>query len=241
VRSVGYRLVFRSIAAMRPRVSRVHMLRVNHEFAPTGIPILKRSLREVAAGLGVRYVLEGSVRRSGDRVRINAQLIDGQTGRHVWSERYDRNLTDLFSVQDNVTGQIAAVLRAELREADSRRQLPVAGVKAWDYALRGNVLLFNPDGPADFQDAKALLDKAVQRDPNVSAAWSGLAFVHYAASLRPIPGVSAPDSADLSLEAAKKAVALDPKNAEGHWMVGVGMPGTASRSGACARARRRGS
>jgi len=179
-------------------------------------------VREVAAGLGVRYVLEGSVRRSGDRVRINAQLIDGQTGRHVWSERYDRNLTDLFSVQDNVTGQIAAVLRAELREADSRRQLPVAGVKAWDYALRGNVLLFNPDGPADFQDAKALLDKAVQRDPNVSAAWSGLAFVHYAASLRPIPGVSAPDSADLSLEAAKKAVALDPKNAEGHWMVGVG-------------------
>lgn len=177
---------------------------------------------QVAAELGVRYILEGSVRRSGDRVRINAQLIDGETNSHVWSDRFDRELTDLFSVQDDVTGRIAAVLKAELREADSHRQQPPASLKAWDYALRGNVLLFNPKGVEDFQEAKTLLDKAVELDPGIASAWSGLAFVQFAASLRPIPGISAANSKDLSLEAAQRAVSLDPKNAEGHWMIGVG-------------------
>ena len=179
-------------------------------------------VKEIAADLGVRYVLEGSVRRSGDQVRINAQLIDGQTGSHVWSDRYDRVLTDAFSVQSDVTGRIAAVLKAELREADSQRQGPPASLEAWDYALRGNVLLFNPKSLKDFRDAKALFDKAVQLDPSIASAWSGLAFVHFVASLRPIPGVSVPNSKNLSLESAQKAVSLDPKNAEGYWMIGVG-------------------
>ena len=179
-------------------------------------------MKEAAAELGVRYILEGSVRRSGDRVRINAQLIDGQTGSHVWSDRYDRVLTDAFSVQSDVTGRIASVLKAELREADSQRQGPPASLEAWDYALRGNVLLFNPKSLKDFQDAKALLDTALELDPNIASAWSGLAFVQFVASLRPIPGISVPDSHNLSLEAAQMAVSLDPKNAEGHWMIGVG-------------------
>lgn len=179
-------------------------------------------VKEVAAELGVRYILEGSVRRSGNRLRINAQLIDGLTGRHVWSDRYDRVLTDIFEVQADVTGQIAAVLKAELREADSKRHVPPENLEAWDYSLRGNVLLFNPDGAEDFQKAKALLDKAVELDPDIASAWSGLAFIHFVASLRPIPGISSPNSKDLSLKTAQKAVSLDPKNAEGHWMIGVG-------------------
>ena len=179
-------------------------------------------VKKVAAALGVRYVLEGSVRRSGDQVRINAQLIDGQTGSHVWSERYDRVLTDVFSVQSDVTGRIASVLKAELRVADSQRQGPLSSLEAWDYALRGNVLLFNPKSLKDFQDSKALLDKAVQLDPNIASAWSGLAFVHFVASLSSIPGISVPNSKNLSLETAQKAVSLDPRNAEGHWMIGVG-------------------
>lgn len=179
-------------------------------------------VKTVAKELGVRYILEGSVRQSGDQVRINAQLIDAATRSHLWSERYDRVLTDVFSVQSDVTGQIAAVLKAELREADSRRQQPPESLEAWDYALRGNVKLFNPTGPKDFQDAKALLDKAVQLDPNIASAWSGLAFVHFAASMGHIPGISVPASKDLSLEAAQKAVSIDPKDAEGHWMIGVG-------------------
>ncbi len=179
-------------------------------------------VRTVAAELGVRYVLEGSVRRSGDQVRINAQLIDGQTNSHVWSDRFDRKLTDVFSVQDDVTGQIASVLKAELREADLQRQGPPESLEAWDYALQGNVLLFNPKSLKDFQDAAVLLKKALGLDPDIAPAWSGLAFVHFVASLRPIPGISVPNSKNLSLEAAQKAVSLDPKNAEGHWMIGVG-------------------
>ena len=177
-------------------------------------------VRRVAEELGVRYILEGSVRRSHDEVRINAQLIDAETNRHIWSNRYDRDLTNAFSVQSEVTGQIASVLKAELREADLERQGPPESLEAWDYALKGNVLLVRPN--TDFKEAKALLDKAIALDPAIASAWSGLAFVQFTASTRHIPGVSAPNSADLSLKAAQRSVTLDPKNAEGHWMVGVG-------------------
>jgi len=179
-------------------------------------------VRKVAEDLGVRYVLEGSVRRSGEQVRVNVQLIDGESNQHIWSERYDRQLTDAFSVQSEVTGQIASVLKAELREADRERQGPPESLEAWDYALQGNVLLFNPKSLDDFREAKALLEKAIDLDPDIASAWSGLAFVHFAASTRFIPEVSVPDSADLSLKAAQRSVEIDPKNAEGHWMIGVG-------------------
>ena len=179
-------------------------------------------VRQVAQELGVRYVLEGSVRRADGQVRINAQLIDGETNRHIWSDRYDSALTNSFSVQSEVTGQIASVLKAELREADLQRQGPPESLEAWDYALRGNVLLFNPKSVDDFRESKAMLEKAIDLDPEIASAWSGLAFVHFAASLRTIPGISEPDSAGLSLKAAQRSVAIDPKNAEGHWMIGVG-------------------
>jgi len=176
----------------------------------------------VAAELGVRYVLEGGVRVEGDDVRITARLIDGETSAHVWSDRYHRTLADLFSVQDNVTGRIASVLRAELRVADDRRQDPEATRDAWDHALRGNVILYNHQSVSDYQDAHALLSEAVERDPTISSAWSGLAFVHYVASQATIPGVSAPDSAQRSLDAARKATEHDPRNAEGYWLLGAG-------------------
>jgi TolB-like protein/DNA-binding winged helix-turn-helix (wHTH) protein/Tfp pilus assembly protein PilF len=175
---------------------------------------------KVANELGVRYVLEGSVRRRGDRVRVNAQLIDGQTNRHIWSDRFEGDVTEIFSGKHEVTGQIASALKAELREADLERQGPPDSLEAWDYALKGNVLLVRPE--RDFRKAKDLLEKAIALDPTIASAWSGLAFVHFAASFGNIPGVTEPNSQDLSLEAAQRAVALDPKNAEGHWMVGVG-------------------
>jgi len=180
------------------------------------------SAEAVARELGVRYVLEGSVRIDGDTVRINAQLIDGETGAHLWSDRYDPPLDKLFSVQDSVTGRIASVLRAELRSAENRRHGPESLRDAWTMALRGNVILYNHSGPDDFREAFRLLSDAIARDPSISQAWSGLAFVHYAASQMRIPEVSRPDSARLSLEAALKAAALDPANAEAYWMIGAG-------------------
>ena len=177
---------------------------------------------EVARELGVRYVLEGSLRITGDSVRINAQLIDGASNSHLWSERYDRSLADLFDLRDNVTGQIASVLRAELRVADTARQDPELSRDAWDYALRGNVILYNHETVADYQQAHALLTRAVTLDPSIASAWAGLAFVHYVASVASIPDLSQPDSADLSLEAALNAVEADPMNAEAWWLVGAG-------------------
>jgi len=176
----------------------------------------------VARELGVRYVLEGSLRIEGEEVRINAQLIDGGTRRHLWADRYEQKLAELFDLQDNVTGRIASVLRAELRMADDRRQTPEATDDAWGLALKGNVILYNHESIADYRKAHALLSEAVARDPSIASAWAGLAFVHYVASFADIPGVSRPDSATLSFEAARKAVEADPMNAEPYWLLGAG-------------------
>ncbi len=176
----------------------------------------------VAADLGVRYVLEGSVSINGDTARINARLVDGETDSHLWSDRYEPEIADVFGVQDNVTGRIASVLRAELRKADSQRQHPEISTEAWDYALRGNVLLYNHQSVTDYQEAHALLTKAVSLDPGISSAWGGLAFLHFVASSAPIPGLTRPDSPELSLDAALKATQADPMNAEPYWLVGAG-------------------
>lgn len=176
----------------------------------------------VARELGVRYVLEGSLRVDGDQVRINAQLIDGRSNSHLWSDRYDQPLDSLFELRDGVTGRIASVLRAELRIADAERQDPELTRDAWDYALRGNVILYNHESVADYQEAHRLLSKAVALDPSISSAWGGLAFVHYVASVSRVPGVSSPASAQHSLDAALRAVDADPMNAEPYWLVGAG-------------------
>jgi len=176
----------------------------------------------VARELGVRYVLEGSLRVSGDSVRINAQLIDGSTNSHIWSDRYERRRADLFDVRDNVTGRIASVLRAELRVADNERQDPELTRDAWDHALRGNVILYNHESIADYKEAHALLTRAIELDPKISSAWAGLSFIHYVASVTMIPGISQPDSAALSLDAARRAVEADPMNAEPYWLLGAG-------------------
>lgn len=92
------------------------------------------------------------------------------------------------------------------RDVDAGTVVEELGVRyileAWVYALKGNVRLFNPEGPADFREAKALIERAVALDPGISSAWSGLDFVHFAASLTSMPGISVPDSKDLSLRAA---------------------------------------
>ena len=179
-------------------------------------------IKTIAAELGVRYVLEGSVRRDAKMVRVNVQLIDGETESHIWSDKFDREFSDAFSVQSEITGSIASALKAELRVAEDLRRVSPENMEAWDYALRGNVLLFNPKGADDFIEAKRLLERAIELDPNVASAWSGLAFVHFVASQTRLPGVTSPDSALLALETAQRAVEIDPRDAEGHWIIGVG-------------------
>ena len=177
--------------------------------------------KDVARELDVRYVLEGSARRAGDQVRVNAQLIDGETGAHIWSERFDREFKNVFALQSDITGRIAAVLRVELLEAESRRPRP-ANLEAWDYTLRGTVKLNQvPFNAKVALAAKVQFEKAIQLDPDLGMAWEGLAFVHYVAATRVLTGVTVPNSKQLLLEAAQKAVSLDPRRSGAHTVLGL--------------------
>jgi TolB-like protein len=177
--------------------------------------------RQIAADLGVRYLLEGSVRRSDQRVRVNAQLIDGAGGAHLWAEKFDRRLEDVIDVQSAITGHIASVLRAELLEAESRISKP-ANLEAWDYALQGTVKLHNRSlGQSVLLEAQQLFEKALALDPSLSMAWEGISFIHFTAATREIPEVSQPNSGDLALEAAQNAVAAEPRSSNAHRVLGL--------------------
>jgi adenylate cyclase len=133
-------------------------------------------VQDVCRDLGVRYVLEGSVRKAGQRVRVTAQLIDGTTGGHVWAERYDRELADIFAVQDDVTEQIVRAL--EVRLADAHRAAVARAEPddpaAYDCVLRGReqYRLFSPEGNAN---ARRLYEQAIALDPRYAEAHAGLA------------------------------------------------------------------
>jgi adenylate cyclase len=136
-------------------------------------------IRQVGSELGVRYVLEGSVRRISDRVRITAQLIEAATGNHIWAERYDRNLENIFSVQDEITAQVVGSIHPELYAAEMRRaqQRPTESLDVWNYAVRGrwHVLRLTRE---DNAEAKRLFGKALELEPNYVPALSFLVYCH---------------------------------------------------------------
>jgi TolB-like protein/class 3 adenylate cyclase len=137
-------------------------------------------VRQVAEELGVRYVLEGSVRRVGDQVRINAQLIDATTGGHLWADRYDGSLADIFGLQDEVARKIVAVLAVQLT-AGEEEQLALRETKnteAYDVFLKGldQYLRQTPDG---FREAITHFEKAVELDPNYSRAYAALSATYW--------------------------------------------------------------
>jgi tetratricopeptide (TPR) repeat protein len=136
-------------------------------------------MHEVARDLGVRYVLEGSVRRSGDRVRISAQLNDVSTGSHLWAERYDRELADIFAVQDEITEAIVAAIEPQLYTAESFRaqQKPPGSLDAWDRVMRALSHYWRITRE-DNAAAQELLEKAVALDPAYGKALGLLATSH---------------------------------------------------------------
>jgi adenylate cyclase len=134
-------------------------------------------VREVARELGVRYVLEGSVRRAGERVRINAQLVDGTTGGHVWAERYERDYADIFAVQDQVIGEIVGALSVQLTEAEQTQvsRLPTRSLEAYDYYLRAEQEQHSPEGQAGVVRALELYEHAIALDHDFADAYAGYA------------------------------------------------------------------
>ncbi len=142
-------------------------------------------IREVARALGVRYVLEGSVRRSGDEVRVNAQLIDATTGGHMWADRYDGDLKNIFALQDKVTRNVVTALSVELTKDDAARvaRRGTGNVQAYDVFLKGWQLYLRQT-PEDFRAAIVQFKKATELDPEFGRAYAALAATYWEASTR---------------------------------------------------------
>ena len=158
-------------------LSRLHWFFViarNSAFAYKG---KRTDIRQVGRDLGVRYVLEGSVRRSGQRLRITGQLSDATTGNHIWSDRYDRELTDIFALQDEITASVASVIEPKLLAAEALRSEKRSAVDldAWDLVMRALTHYWRVT-TADSRIAIELLRQAVERYPNYGPAHSMLAF-----------------------------------------------------------------
>jgi adenylate cyclase len=138
-------------------------------------------VRAIGRELGVRSVLEGSIRRAGQRVRITAQLIDAETGGHIWADRYDRDLTDIFEVQDDVTRRIVNALKVTLSPAEKARlaESEPSNIDAYDSFLRGRELMHGKEkNRATFEGAIRFLRNALTLDQNYSQAYACLAFAH---------------------------------------------------------------
>jgi serine/threonine-protein kinase len=176
-------------------------------------------LREIAARLQVGAILEGSVRRAGNRVRIVAQLIEAATDEHLWAETYDRDLTDIFAIQSEVALHIASALQAKLSSDEQSRIVRKPTVDLQAYALylqgRAHTLRYTTEG---FQKGLEYFERAIQRDPGYAVAYGGIAqaYVELAET-----GVMNPDEAyPRAKAAAERAIALDPDLADAHTMMG---------------------
>jgi adenylate cyclase len=171
------------------------------------------NLTAVATELGVRYLLEGSVRKAGNRIRITGQLIDGTTGGHLWAERYDRDLTDIFAIQDEITKAIVDQLKVRLmpEEKEVIGQAPTDNVEAYNLYLKGRDYFHNPT-KAFLQLARQMFVRAAELDPGFARAYAGIANCD--ARLVGWYGVRIP--LDDILDLAGKALELDPRLAEAH-------------------------
>jgi adenylate cyclase len=201
-------------------LSRFQELRViarNSVMTYKGKPV---RVQEVGRDLGVRYVLEGSVRKAGERVRITAQLIDAATGHHLWAERFDRSIADIFEVQDEVTGRIVATLAGKLAESERRRARSgqTENLEAYDCVLRGREL-WDRFTPEDNREARRLYEKAIELDPDYARAYASLAWTYL---VEHAERWVSPDDQPLerALEFARKGVRVNPASHSNHLALG---------------------
>lgn len=198
-------------------VSGLFVLGRNTVFAYKGRSV---NLTQTARELGVSFLLEGSVRKAGQKVRINAQLIEGATGGHVWAARYDRDLTDIFEVQDEITQTIVAQLKVKLlpEEKAAIRHAPTLSVEAYTSYLRGRQLVLSGTR-ASIVKANAMFERATELDPNYALAYAGMA--NCASILMDMHGVKTPIDSILNL--AERAISLQPDLAEAYLAKGMAL------------------
>lgn len=175
-----------------------------------------KSIPEIAEELGVRFVLEGSVRRGGDRVRVSAQLIEAPNRHHIWAERYDADLTGIFEVQDQITQGIVVAIDPAIRTAETDRALRTRpdSLQAWDHVQRGWFEHFRYKKAAN-EEARRQFQKAIDLDPRYAQAHAGLSWAH-ALDVWVRWSDDEPRSQRIAYEEAQTAITLDPRDAICH-------------------------
>ncbi|AWI57664.1 tetratricopeptide repeat protein [Sinorhizobium fredii] len=201
-------------------LARCRWLRVvarNSSFSYKGKSV---DVRKVAEDLGVKYVIEGSIRRSGSRIRITAQLLSGESGMLLWAERYDRTLDDIFVLQDEIAGQITGTVEPELGmiEFAALRGHPTADMDAWNIYLKGlwHLYKFNLD---DLKTAKQLFERAIALEPAFAQAHARLAYVHIQLGWYGPLEERAERIGD-AIRLAERAIALDSREPAAHLALG---------------------
>ena len=171
-------------------------------------------VQQVAQELGVRYVLEGSVQRSGEQFRVTAQLIDALNGRHVWSEKYDRKMENFFRVQDDITLNIAIAMQVKLTEGEQAKvRHSTENLDAWSLAIKAHDL-FETYAREDIAKARELFKKAVELDPNYAYAWSYLGWTYWIDGLYYNAYYDREKSFERAAEMAKQALRADETSSD---------------------------
>jgi TolB-like protein/DNA-binding winged helix-turn-helix (wHTH) protein/Tfp pilus assembly protein PilF len=179
-------------------------------------------VRQIAADLRVRYILEGSVRRTGNRVRVTTHLVDAENSRQIWAERYDRAIEDVFVVQDEITDTIAATLEPEISaaERDRARRKPPGHLGAWELYQRGMWYLLRRNR-GDFEAARSLLREAIAFDPTFATAHAAFAISAFWQITHGFTSDAEASRTEL-VAAASRAIELDPRDALAHSAMGLG-------------------
>ena len=202
------------------KLSELHVIARNSTFTYKGKAV---DVKQVGRELGVRYVLEGSVRRAGNRVRVTGQLIDAASGAHVWADRFDRDLTDIFAVQDELTQEIISALKIKLSAAEKALVVGsgTRNVDAHDFFLRGRELMFaNKRDQTTFDQSTACFRRAIALDPNYAAAYAGLGMA-YALDFQNHWSDNSEKSLDEAERFVTESLAKDHKNPFAHYVAAV--------------------
>ena len=201
------------IIAMLSKTSKLMVIARNSSFAYKGTAT---DIRQIANELGVQYVLEGSVRKGGNRLRVTAQLIDAVNGSHIWAERYDRLVEDIFDIQDNITKEIVTALRVQLTDGEDALiwNKGTQSIDAWRWTLEARELLFQFT-PTEIARAKDLLGRSIELDPDYAFAWALIGTCDWY-SARLGSGEDAEILIDQADQSVAKSLDIDDKLSWGH-------------------------
>jgi adenylate cyclase len=200
------------------QISEMFVIARNSVFTFKGKPV---KIKQVSEELGVKYVLEGSVQKSGDSLRVNAQLVDALKGHHLWSEKYDRKMENFFSIQDDITLNIVIALEVKLTEGEQARvRHSTDNLEAWALAQKAKGL-FETYAREDNAKARELFTKAVELDPDYAYVWSYLGWTYWIDGVYHSAHYDRKKSFESASKMAEKALNVDNKSSDAHALLGA--------------------